>query len=100
MGGLWQDLVPMLSTVVANQEGYLRESALMTLGYIGEELEGSEIMNKYAGEILNAVQIGVTDSNDKVRHSAAKALSCCLPYVEENMKNPDQRKIILEMIFM
>lgn len=36
------------------------ESALLTLAFIGEELDGNEdVMNQYAGTILNAVRAGV-----------------------------------------
>ena len=47
--------------VCSNSNPIMIESALLTLAFVGEELDGNEdIMNQYAGIILNAVRAGVT----------------------------------------
>jgi len=105
--GLWNDLIAMLLSVVETkfdsqmQQRDMRESALLTLGFVGEELgDDAEVMMSCAPQILNAVQIGVADDTPCVRLAACNAMIHCLPYVKGAMANPEHRKMILEMILI
>jgi len=97
--GLWSDLIPMLEKVVSGSNTDFRQSALQTLRYIGEE-SNCEVMDQYAGTILNCVKNGVSDNNLRVRLAAVNAMLHCLEYVEKNFELKDHRNLIIEMIII
>lgn len=98
---MWDDLVPMLvQNITTNQGGdALRHSSFEALGYVCEECPTA--LQAQSNNVLRAIHNGMRkeEQNMDIKFAATKALENALEFVKGNMENPNDRKMIMDMVY-
>lgn len=96
---LWKDLVPMLVNSIKTGNAALRQSSFETLGYVCEECP--KALQQHSNEVLTAIHSGMRpeETNNEIKHEATKALANALEFIKGNMDKPEDRRVIMGMVF-
>ncbi|KAI1958957.1 karyopherin Kap95 [Ophidiomyces ophidiicola] len=98
----WQDLMNTLVQNVSGGSDHLKQSSLVTIGFIceSEDPDLRESLNAYSNAILTAVVQGARkeEPNNDVRNSAITALSDAIEFVRSNFENEGERNYIMQVI--
>eukprot|EP00761_Pharyngomonas_kirbyi_P012905 gb/GECH01012932.1/.p1 GENE.gb/GECH01012932.1/~~gb/GECH01012932.1/.p1 ORF type:complete len:852 (+),score=208.52 gb/GECH01012932.1/:1-2556(+) len=96
----WSELIPKLCSVITQPPSpELKEGAVVSLGYICEEIDDSEVLGNYSSEILTAVIEAMKDEDDSTKEAATTALNHILDIVSYNMENSEERNVIMTAIW-
>jgi len=95
----WPELIGQLVASVQQGSDDLKEASFTTLGFVCEEVP--EHLEKHANSILNAINIGMqaTQTNNKIKLAATKALVNSLEFTHNNFAEQRQRDMIMELVF-
>jgi importin subunit beta-1 len=95
----WDDFVSvMFGKLQPSCTTASKESALEVLQFVSEEI--GDLLSARSGEVLGAIAANIQPACEvPVRHAAVKALGSVLEIAESNMASPNERKLIMEMIF-
>ncbi|KAJ9447171.1 Importin subunit beta-1 [Diplonema papillatum] len=98
----WPECLPQLCHAAGPQPAdrqYLRESALMCIGYLCEECE-AHVLTAHAGPILSAVLSASSkdEPHPTVRKEALKALTAGLDFMQPAMEDPTHRTRVLTIL--
>lgn len=98
----WQDLMTTLVRNVGEGSDSLKQSSLVTIGYICEsqEPELRENLSQHSNAILTAVVQGARkeEPNNDVRYAAINALGDSLEFVGTNFENEGERNYIMQVV--
>lgn len=100
----WDGLVPLLLTHVTNQDPRARQIALITLGYLCEELvtisevDGVKISDDIANHVLTAVVQGMRDGDAQTKLEATRAFYHAVVLAQTNFRKPNERDFIMEVV--
>lgn len=96
---LWDELIPALVQNITGGSAHLRQASFETLGYVCEEVP--DRLQDKSSLILNAISTGMKsdEQNDDIKFAATTALKNALDFVRANMNNPNERGLIMQMIF-
>jgi importin subunit beta-1 len=98
----WPELMPTLVENVASGGDRLKQSSLITIGYIceSEDTQLREALIAHSNSILTAVVQGARkeESNLEVRNAAMTALSDSLEFVRTNFENEGERNYIMQVV--
>uniref|UniRef100_A0A7S4SW61 Importin N-terminal domain-containing protein n=1 Tax=Alexandrium monilatum TaxID=311494 RepID=A0A7S4SW61_9DINO len=101
--GEWDGLVPLLLQHVTNKDPRARQVALITLGYLCEELvllqeEGLSINEAISNNILTAVVQGMKDGDVATKLEATSAFYHAVVLARRNFRNPVEQSVIMEVV--
>lgn len=103
--GQWPELVTsLLGNMGASgqgSQGHLRQSTLETLGFVCEEIAGTEVLaQEQVNNILTAVVQGMNknETNNDVRLAATTALLNALEFAQTNFENEMERSYIMTVV--
>lgn len=98
----WPELMPALVRNVGDGSDALKQSSLITIGYIADSEDDQlrESLNQHSNAILTAVVQGARkeESNNDVRLAAMQALGDSLEFVRSNFENDGERNYIMQVI--
>mmetsp|Transcript_29930 Transcript_29930/g.80044 ORF Transcript_29930/g.80044 Transcript_29930/m.80044 type:complete len:868 (+) Transcript_29930:124-2727(+) len=100
----WDGLVPLLLTHVTNQDPRARQIALITLGYLCEELvaiseiDGIKISDDISNHVLTAVVQGMRDGDAQTKLEATRAFYHAVVLAQTNFRKPNERDFIMEVV--
>lgn len=98
----WPELMPALVANVGEGDDHLKQSSLVTIGYIceSEDTELRDSLVQHSNAILTAVVQGARkeETNLDVRYAAIVALSDSLEFVRTNFENEGERNYIMQVI--
>ena len=98
----WQDLLPTLVENVGQGADSVKQSSLVTIGYIceTEDVQLRTALNHHSNSILTAVVQGARkeEPNLDVKNAAVSALSDCLDFVRTNFENEGERNYIMQVV--
>ncbi|KAL8789954.1 MAG: hypothetical protein Q9213_000840 [Squamulea squamosa] len=98
----WPELMPALVANVGEGGDHLKQSSLVTIGYIceSEDTELRDSLVQHSNAILTAVVQGARkeEPNLDVRYAAIVALSDSLEFVRTNFDNEGERNYIMQVI--
>ncbi|KAL8733147.1 MAG: hypothetical protein Q9166_002339 [cf. Caloplaca sp. 2 TL-2023] len=98
----WPELMPALVANVGEGDDHLKQSSLVTIGYIceSEDTELRDSLVQHSNAILTAVVQGARkeETNLDVRYAAIIALSDSLEFVRTNFENEGERNYIMQVI--
>ena len=98
----WPELMPTLVENVGSGEDRLKQSSLVTIGFICETEDNQlrEALNAHSNSILTAVVQGARkeEPNLEVRNAAMTALSDSLEFVRTNFDNEGERNYIMQVV--
>jgi len=101
--GEWEGLVPLLLQHVTNKDPRGRQVALITLGYLCEELvalqeEGLTINESISNNILTAVVQGMRDDDTSTKLEATSAFYHAVVLAQRNFRNPTEQSVIMDVV--
>jgi len=101
--GEWDGLVPLLLTHVTNKDPRARQIALVTLGYLCEELvvlqeEGLSINESISNNILTAVVQGMRDEDTSTKLEATSAFYHAVVLAQRNFRNEVEQGVIMQVV--
>ncbi|PKY09158.1 ARM repeat-containing protein [Aspergillus campestris IBT 28561] len=98
----WPELMNILVQNVASGSDQLKQSSLVTIGFICEsqDAELRESLGAHSNAILTAVVQGARreEQNMDIRNAAIKALSDSVDFVRSNMENEGERNYIMQVV--
>ena len=98
----WPELMNILVQNVASGSDQLKQSSLITIGFICEsqDAELRESLGAHSNAILTAVVQGARreEQNMDIRNAAIKALSDSVDFVRSNMENEGERNYIMQVV--
>lgn len=98
----WPELMPSLVRNVGEGADHLKQSSLVTIGFICEsqDAELRQSLIQHSNAILTAVVQGARkeEANVEVRLAAINALADSLEFVDSNFKNEGERNYIMQVI--
>lgn len=98
----WPELMGILVQNVATGSDVLKQSSLVTIGFICEsqDPELRESLSAHSNAILTAVVQGARreEPNMDVRNAAITALSDSIDFVRSNMDNEGERNYIMQVV--
>lgn len=99
----WTGLVPLLLTHVTNQDPRGRQIALVTLGYLCEELvlvqeDGANINPEISNNVLTAVVQGMRDADPMTKLEATRAFYHAVVLAQTNFRKPAERDFIVQVV--
>eukprot|EP00897_Mesotaenium_endlicherianum_P002367 jgi/Mesen1/2158/ME000152S01245 len=99
----WPDLVgTLLSNMgAAGQTAALKESTLETLGFVCEEIAGTDALGQeQVNNVLTAVVQGMNknETNNEVRLAATRSLYNALEFAQTNFENEMERNYIMTVV--
>ena len=99
--GQWPELLPILITNATNANPIYREAALMSLGYIIEEIPETSLSKEEANNILTVIAAGLSseEKNLTITKTSLSALKNSLKFIKRNIQNDVERKIILDVLY-
>ena len=99
--GLWAEVLQILITNGSNTNPVYKETALMTLGYICEELPGSVLNKKDADDILTVIIAGLSieERNTSIIMTSLISLKNSIKFIKSNVELSEERKIILNALY-
>jgi len=101
--GEWANLVPLLLKYVTDQDARARQIALITLGYLCEELvilqeEGTSISEEISNNVLTAVVQGMRDAEVTTKLEATRAFYHAVVLANKNFRNERERDFIMTVV--
>lgn len=101
--GEWDGLVPLLLQHVTNKDPRARQIALVTLGYLCEELvllqeEGMSIRDEISNNILTAVVQGMKDDEVSTKMEATSAFYHAVVLARKNFQNQVEQGVMMEVV--
>lgn len=95
----WGNLIEILVGNIKSQNQDLRQASFEALGYVCEECP--QHLQDHSNSILNAISSGlaVEQKNDAIKLAATVALLNSLEFVKNNFANPNERTLIMQMVF-
>ncbi|EME28196.1 protein transporter [Galdieria sulphuraria] len=103
--GLWNELIEILLGYVVNQNSSdeLRESSIMTLGYMCETASQNgevDILSQRSSQILTAVVRGIEEPEEKfnIRFAAISALLNAIDFAKANFESETERTYIMNTV--
>lgn len=101
--GEWDGLVPLLLQHVTNEDPRGRQIALVTLGYLCEELvvlqeDGLTINEAISNNILTAVVQGMKTEDVTTKFEATCAFYHAVVLAQRNFRNPVEQQVIMEVV--
>lgn len=97
----WPNLLKILIMNAMNIQIVHKETALMTLGYICEEIPQSSITKEEADGILTAIVAGLetTTNTISIIKASLTALQNSTKFIMVNIQNPNERKAIFHSLY-
>ncbi|OMJ81171.1 hypothetical protein SteCoe_18440 [Stentor coeruleus] len=97
----WPNLLKILIMNAMNIQVVHKETALMTLGYICEEIPQESLTKEEADGILTAIVSGLESSINAVSiiKSSLTALQNSIKFIRINIENPNERKAIFHSLY-
>mmetsp|Transcript_78270 Transcript_78270/g.207728 ORF Transcript_78270/g.207728 Transcript_78270/m.207728 type:complete len:859 (-) Transcript_78270:145-2721(-) len=101
--GEWDGLVPLLLTHVTNEDARGRQIALVTLGYLCEELvvlqeDGLSINEAISNNVLTAVVQGMRDNDVQTKLEATSAFYHAVVLAQRNFRSQVEQQVIMEVV--
>lgn len=104
--GEWPGLVPLLLDHVTKNDPRgprVRQIALITLGYLCEELvvlqeEGATINEEISDKVLTAVVQGMRDVDNQTKLEATSAFYHAVVLAQKNFRNQMERDVIMDVV--
>mmetsp|Transcript_86431 Transcript_86431/g.201067 ORF Transcript_86431/g.201067 Transcript_86431/m.201067 type:complete len:860 (+) Transcript_86431:220-2799(+) len=101
--GEWSGLVPLLLNHVTNTDPRARQIALITLGYLCEELvvlqeEGLNINEEISNNVLTAVVQGMKDEDTSTKLEATSAFYHAVVLAQRNFRNQVEQEVIMQVV--
>lgn len=102
--GKWPGLVPLLLEHVTNSDPRARQIALITLGYLCEDLvviqeDGTMIDDQICNGILTAVVQGMKEGELTTKLAATKAFYHAVVLARRSFRSELERNVIMEIVF-
>jgi len=99
----WDGLVPLLLQHVTNSDPRARQIALVTLGYLCEELvalqeDGTMINDEISNTILTAVVQGMRDTDVQTKLEATRAFYHAVVLAQRNFRTDRERDFIMTVV--
>jgi importin subunit beta-1 len=97
----WPELLPILIANGTNINPIYKETALMALGYICEQLQEFTLNKEQADEILTVIVAGLSieEKSVSVTKTSLNALRNSLKFINPNIQKDVERKIILNVLY-
>lgn len=100
--GEWPGLVPLLLQHVTNTDARARQIALVTLGYLCEELvllqeEGTQINDEISNNVLTAVVQGMRDTDVDTKLAATRAFYHTVVLAQRSFRSDHERNFLMEV---
>lgn len=99
--GQWLEVLKILIMNSLNINPIYKETALMTLGYICEAVEGDVFNKEQSDSILTAFFSGLSDDekNFNVMKASLEGVKNSLKFFRENLVDANERKVLLGVLY-
>ena len=95
----WADLLPELYQHSLNSDPNQRYAAILTFGYICEDVHPSNLKSEDLGSIIPGVLNNIDESNVELTKIAIKAFARAAPITKPYMESPEHRNFIMTNLF-